>query len=99
MEADPQDQHPQQLPSTAPQPLETPSPAVLKALEAEVKQLHTKLKVSGQTIEEAGVHCNRYTVFICIIQPLFIQLSQLTTNGGLSRREHSSNIIYVSLFI
>ncbi|XP_045572458.1 centlein isoform X1 [Salmo salar] len=37
---------PQQLPSTAPQPLETPSPAVLKALEAEVKQLHTKLKSS-----------------------------------------------------
>ncbi|XP_071263747.1 centlein isoform X1 [Salvelinus alpinus] len=37
---------PQQLPSTAPQPLETPSPPVLKALEAEVKQLHTKLKSS-----------------------------------------------------
>uniref|UniRef100_A0A4W5K269 Lebercilin domain-containing protein n=1 Tax=Hucho hucho TaxID=62062 RepID=A0A4W5K269_9TELE len=37
---------PQQLPSTSPQPLETPSPAVLKALEAEVKQLHAKLKSS-----------------------------------------------------
>ncbi|XP_064859898.1 centlein isoform X4 [Oncorhynchus nerka] len=37
---------PQQLPSTAPQPLETPSPPVLKALEAEVKHLHTKLKSS-----------------------------------------------------
>ncbi|CAB1327303.1 unnamed protein product, partial [Coregonus sp. 'balchen'] len=41
---------PQQLPSTAPQPLETPSPAVLKALEAEVKQLHTKLKSSSAEV-------------------------------------------------